>query len=58
MRRAVELQTARIGAPALLESAHDFDSGLAGRVAFCAAASCCALGSPSALAGILMYLRS
>jgi hypothetical protein len=31
---------------------------LAGRVAFCAAASCCALGSPSALAGILMYLRS
>ena len=36
-----------------LSPAHDFDSGLAGRVAFCAAASCWAVGSPSTTTRLL-----
>ena len=47
VRVAVQLQAARIGAPLLLERRPGQRLGLGGRVAFCAVASCAAVGSPS-----------
>ena len=47
VRVAVQRESALIGAPLRFELAHATDSGLGGRVAFCAAASCAAVGSPS-----------
>ena len=52
-RRGPGADRAHRRATPVAAAAHDVDSGLAGRVAFCAAANCCALGAPSTTTRLL-----